>query len=64
MLGGNLALGVIAVTNKSPKVTRRPLAVLKFSFYQGSVASLNFSERLAPYHNVSVETKSNEYAGM
>jgi len=28
--------------NKSVKGTRRPLAVLKFGFYQGSVASLCF----------------------
>jgi len=28
--------------NKSVKGTRRPLAVLKFGFYQGLVASLSF----------------------
>ena len=43
---------VIAEPNKSVKGTRRPLAVLKFSFYQGLAASLKFSERRAPYRNV------------
>ena len=38
--------------NKPVKGTRRPLAVLKFGFYQGSVASLKLSERRAPYRNV------------
>jgi hypothetical protein len=39
--------------NKSVKGTRRPLAVLEFGFYQGSVASLKFSEWRAPYRNVT-----------
>ena len=48
----NLALPVIIKPNKSVKGTRRPLAVLKFGFYQGSAASLKFLERRAPYRNV------------
>ena len=38
--------------NKSVKGTRRPLAVLKFSFYQGWVASFKSCRRRAPYRNV------------
>jgi hypothetical protein len=38
--------------NKSVKETRRPLAVLKFSFYQGWAASLKLNERRAPYRHV------------
>ncbi len=44
MLGGGWALAGIAGPNKSVKGTRRPLAVLKFCFYQGSVASLKPTE--------------------
>jgi hypothetical protein len=33
---------VLAKPNKSVKATRRPLEVLKFSFYQGSVVSFRF----------------------
>jgi len=36
------------VYNESVKGTRRPLAVLKFRFYQGSAASFKLSERRAP----------------
>jgi len=42
LFGGGLVLVVIAGPNKSVKGTRRPLAVLKFGFYQGSAASLGF----------------------
>jgi len=35
-------MAVTALSNKSVKGTRRPLAVLKFGFYQGSAASLGF----------------------
>jgi len=42
LFGGGLALAGIAGPNKSVKGTRRPLAVLKFGFYQGSAASLGF----------------------
>jgi len=41
-LGGGLALAVIAGPNKPVKGTRRPLAVLKFGFYQGLGASFGF----------------------
>ena len=41
-----------SMPNKSVKGTRRPLAVLKFCFYQGSAASLSFRWRRAPYRNV------------
>jgi len=34
--------------NKSVKGTRRPLAVLKFGFYQGSVASFKPAEAARP----------------
>ncbi|MDP2202247.1 MAG: hypothetical protein Q8K07_09535 [Methylicorpusculum sp.] len=44
---------ILKKPNKSVKGTHRPLMVLKFGFYQGSVASLKFSERYAPYRNVS-----------
>jgi len=47
-----LALAGIAQPNKSVKGTRRPVAVLKFCFYQGLVALFKFSERRAPYRNV------------
>jgi len=43
MFGGHLALVGTAQPNKSVKGTRRPLAVLEFSFYQGSVASFAFA---------------------
>ncbi len=39
-------------TTVQSKGTRRPVAVLKFSFFQGLVASFKFSERHAPYLNV------------
>jgi len=42
----------VAGPNKSVKGTHRPVAVLKFCFYQGSAASLKLSERRAPYRNV------------
>ena len=41
-VGGGWALAAITWPNKSVKGTRRPLAVLKFRFYQGSAASLRF----------------------
>ena len=42
-LGGWLfGLGYFSWPNKSVKGTRRPLAVLKFCFYQGSAASFRF----------------------
>ncbi len=50
--GGNLALISVAKPNKSVKGTRCPLAVLKFRFYQGSVASLGFRQQRAPYRSV------------
>ena len=43
---------VIAWPNKSVKGTHRPLAVLKFCFYQGSAASLKSCRRRAPYQHV------------
>jgi len=54
LFGGGLALAGIAGPNKSVKGTRRPLAVLEFWFFQGSVASLKLSERRAPYRNVGL----------
>jgi len=42
LLGGSLALAVTVRPNKSVKGTRRPLAVLKFCFYQGSAALFHF----------------------
>jgi len=42
-------LGSIRWPNKSVKGTHRPLAVLKFGFFQGSAASFRFRERRAPY---------------
>ncbi|MCX7099727.1 MAG: hypothetical protein NTV43_17685 [Methylococcales bacterium] len=47
-----LAFAGNAKPNKSVKGTRRPLAVLKFGFYQSSAASLKPSEQRAPYRNV------------
>jgi len=44
--------------NKSVKGTRRPLAVLKFGFFQGSAASFQLSERRAPYRNVSAASEA------
>ena len=38
----SLALAGIAGPNKSVKGTRRPLALLKFGFYQGLAASFRF----------------------
>jgi hypothetical protein len=52
MFGGSLALAVTTEPNKSVKGTRRPLAILKFRFYQGPAASFTLSERRAPYRNV------------
>jgi hypothetical protein len=46
--------------NKSVKGTRRPLAILKFCFYQSSVASLKLSERRAPYRNVRAKPTMRE----
>ncbi|KJV05173.1 hypothetical protein VZ94_20090 [Methylocucumis oryzae] len=37
-----ISLGSFVKPNKSVKGTRRPLAVLKFGFYQGSAASFRF----------------------
>jgi len=51
-VGGGLALAGIARPNKSVKGTRRPVAVLKFGFYQGLAASFGFRWRRAPYRNV------------
>jgi len=48
LIGSNYAFW----PNKSVKGTRRPVAVLKFRFYQGSVASFKLCERRAPYRNV------------
>jgi len=42
----------IGYSNKPVKATRRPLAVLKFGFYQGSAASFCLRWRRAPYRNV------------
>jgi len=47
-LGGDWVLAGIAKPNKSVKGTRRPLAVLKFGFYQGSAASLKPVEAARP----------------
>jgi hypothetical protein len=41
-LGGGCPLRFVFKPNKSVKATRRPLAVLKFGFHQGSAASLSF----------------------
>jgi len=46
--------------NNTFKGTRRPLAVLKFGFYQSSAASLKLSERRAPYRNVRLLWNPNE----
>jgi len=58
------SLGCIVWPNKSVKGTRRPLAVLKFCFYQGSAASLKLSERRAPYRNVRLSGRSHGYRKM
>ena len=47
-VGGSLALAVITRPNKSVKGTRRPLAVLKFIFYQSRAASLKLTEAARP----------------
>jgi len=49
---GSLALTCAIGPTSRSKGTRRPLAVLKFCFYQGSAASLKLSERRTPYRNV------------
>ena len=50
--GGQFSLGGVVGSNNPFKGTRRPLAVLEFRFYQGSVASFRFCWRRAPYRNV------------
>jgi len=47
-----IGLGCSSWPNKPVKGTRRPVAVLKIDFYQGSAASLKLSERYGPYSNV------------
>lgn len=47
MFEGSLALAFTTRPNESVKETRRPLAVLKVCFYQGSVASLTLNNRRA-----------------
>ena len=47
-----VTIGTASIANNAVKGTRRPLAVLKFCFYQGSAASFKLSERRAPYRNV------------